>query len=67
MLAVNDPLKLPDERMLFQFSEATDLARWRSFQDSDSGGESTISLTANPDESVMLEAFSFPVLTIASC
>ena len=46
---MNDPLRLPDERMLFQFSEASDLARWRTFQDSDSGGESTINLANNPD------------------
>lgn len=47
--AVNDPLKLPDERLLFQFSESSDFDRWRTFQDSDMGGESIIGLAANPE------------------
>lgn len=62
--AVIDPLALPDERVLFKFSENRDLAKWQCFQDVDVGGQSTISLATNPETPVLpwIPARSQPVM-----
>jgi hypothetical protein len=51
--AVNNPFMLAEERSLFNFTQETDFQRWKTFQDKDVGGRSTISLEPSVDNPVL--------------
>lgn len=46
---VNNPFTLAEERTLFKFTQEADFQRWKTFQDKDIGGKSTISLEPSLD------------------
>ena len=54
LIAVQNPFSLGEERSLFKFTQEADFQRWRTFQDKDIGGKSTISIEPSLDHPVPL-------------
>lgn len=48
-IAVRDPARRAQDKLLYKFHSQEDLARWKVFTDQSFGGSSTAALTLAPD------------------